>query len=548
MSQADIFFDMRHVHDLGLPFSSICMCFPGVNNYNPAYQCRLAQSNYFLPTIRVVAGNPNAAPISSLWAADMKVHGDFGLPVRIKDDNRAGPMCADKYRLDKTLANIDKSTVTMFTLDSQEPREGTATEPTNIDDSKMADMFGPTDVWEAEAKLRATDPYIKSIQQLIPNPAWVEDNENNEAYIWDSPAASIALTTLDKAKFVNGVPPRKWKPRSIPDPNGLPKNADNPTVLGFNIRLDRWIMANGGYNSDPNKFWPVFDAMSREKYGAYDQAFVDASPNGWKNRYTSAYGATRPPGFPEDPSVYAAVGPGLHQPNRYDAIGPAIYLRGAQDTLLGTNRLNSPGDQFYGTSVHQDVWNWVRAHNQRSYREVWVNLGPGGALAGARAGLHQIISPAIWNAFCQYLLWQCRATSGGVPVNLNYWDGWSILRTKRMFDTDTSVALAKSLGGNDLVDLTVDDYVNATIEAPNKICKSSLLRLFWTVGVTIPIVHTVGQRIPHCLIQLPDSSATLVYAYTPNALTGPAVVSVPGFGNISLDFGGKFYTYKVLIP
>jgi hypothetical protein len=518
---------LKRAHELGTCFSSVCMTFPSQTTFGPDWQLATAFDHYFLATIRVAG--PQVGDKTGADEALLRRHGELKLPLCIKDNNRAEPMCAAKWRLPKTPESIPNSTVVMH-LDANG----------NIDDAGVADVFGPTTVWEVEAIARARCQYLQAIQQRCPSPAWYCDNDNNEGFMYGFGGARVIL---DKSKWPNPSTAKfRW--------------ADRDTVRRNNLRLDEWIMANGGYDSDPDRFYPVFGWLHNAKYFAYDQTFRNSSPAGWQNRYTEGYSAWRPDGWLTQQFVYDAIGPGLHEPTAFDATGPSVYLN-KSDTLLS---LRPSKD----TAIDQSVWEWNRAHNADAYRSVWVSCDAGGALNGALKGETEVVDPAMWKAWCAFTAWRYRANAGGVALNLRYWDGWNTQRAALMFGDpnevgprfekaeDTAKRLARiataktrwaqldQLGRPDLKAATIEDYVQAMIAGVDEINLKA--QDFYCRGQTIPVPLPASAKYRVVAVRMPNDEVC-VYGFTPCRL-GVEKVTVPGYGDVELAFNGANQAYR----
>lgn len=516
--RADNLSDLRDVHQLGLPFASVWMTAPTDGGFNSDWQVAMAEKHWFLATIKVAMARQENGPIEAKWVPALRRLGAARLPLCIRDDNRATAMQQPKHRLPKTMENVPLSTVVMH-LNA----DG------SLEDAALADVFGPTTVWEEEARLRATSRYMKSIQAVVPAPAWIEDADNNEAHMWRSFCNERFNSIVrDKHKWIDiKTPLRHWQPPE--------------KIRQQNLRLDEWIVANGGYEEDPYKFWLTFNDLSVKKYRAYDEAFVAASPAGWKNRYTSAYGAGRDIGFTEPQWVYDAIGPGLHEPNCYDACGGSAYVtRGNdKDDMTSANRVNNPEELFHATVE------WTRAHNPKAYREFWVSINRGGALYGARAGKHEPLTPDRWTSFCQYLLWRARARQGGVPLNLRYWTNNATPRKGLIFVPEDHADLDR-FGVPELKTATHEDYVLATIAAADAIPAHDVLRDYWMRGTTIPVELPLPCRTPYVLIGHPDRKEVLLYAWTPVKGAGETTVKIPEAEEVKIDFAGVSSGYWLI--
>lgn len=513
--------DLRLLHERGLPFASAWMQMNTAEGFHTDWHCQQARTRRFLASVKMRGVEDPL--VREPWLAALRAHGDARLPISLIGDNWAFPIIA-RYRAQKVQTISGDSGFC----------DPLATDPTP---------------WRDWAAQRYRSPVAQTLFGLLPAPAWIEDADNNETGVWNwfLKEALVSVTETNKSKWKGGVPPYRW---IGPD-----------ATRRISLRLDALIEAHGGYSGDPYALWPRFAELYHEKYAAYAEGVRGACPAGWQNRYTAGYSTASESGYPQPDWVYAAIGPGLHQVSSYDASGVSRYFDRETLDLLSENWMNLPTRQH-------DAWEWVRGRNPRAYREVWVGGNLFGMLAGARAGKYSVISPSRFGAWCEFLLWQSRAQSGGVPVNLRYWDNWNTPRGKRMFGDPHEVAAANEtaaqtrdrltrigwanlawsdlerFGESDLKTATIEDYVLAAIDAADRIGADETLRAFWQRGTTLPVIHKAGTVAPYVVVQLGEKY--LVYVWTPKQL-GTVTLRTP-VGDVPVSFDGAPSIYRIGQP
>lgn len=516
--------DMKNVHQRGLPFASMWAQYPADDYFSTDWHLALAKKQRFMPTFKLLGFDE--AALTSQWEPAIRDYGATGLPIGLVGDNWAFFVMAN----DKT-AKVQIAT----------------------GDGPYCDPYGSTLPWSNWSTKRFTSRRAKQLQSLIPSPAWIEDADNNEAGMWnwfmkeEGSAPTVARTTTDKTKFIDGAPPFRW---TSPD-----------NVRKQNIRLDEWIVAHGGYGADPYLAWPDFTKAYVEKYKAYNDAAVAASPPGWSNRYSAGY-STWAAGLPVQPKfVFDAIGTGLHEVQAYDATGPSPYLNQTTSNVRAIGGLALRPTQ-------QKVWEDARARNPRAYREIWVSFNLFGLLYGARAGTYEVLTPERVSGWCEYLLWLSRASNGGVAVNLRYWDNYNTKRSELMFrdpneqpvpnETDAqkkdrltrigwaTVAYADldRFGYPELKTSTIEDYLMASIKPVDKICDNPTLRDFWMRGTTMPVTIKDMDKFGYVLVKL--DARYMIYAWTPMKLTSE--VAATPIGPVTIPFNGATSVYLIGTP
>lgn len=122
-----------------------------------------------------------------------------------------------------------------------------------------------------------------------------------------------------------------------------------------------------------------------------------------------------------------------------------------------------------------------------------IHIKPRAVYEGAVNGRHAALDPDSYRGYITQILWLLRRS--GEPVMLRAWWPSKTKPEDSIFqDGDPRAALA-SIGREDLLDKTVEDYEIAVFEAINSICENKTLRRFWMDGVSV----TAGEPFPRLL-------------------------------------------------
>ena len=422
----------------------------------------------------------------TVFAAQWQYSRDNALPLLLRMNNLAEPLCRSgnppNYRLPLVPESIPNSPFVWWYNGGV------------LNDRPWADLFGPIAPWKQEGGLTATAALSQAVFAAHPSPAFALIVENNEAYI-DSPYGYVV-----NAGTFNGF--RKYTWRSAAD------------LIALSLRMKERV-DGAGYSSDPWDLWPELYTRRRLQYAAFFGAFRAASPAGWQNLTTGAYSAAFEPTRCPPPHVSTWIG---HSPEAicYDGMGPELYPG------FGTlpRELTST---IHKTRATENIpaWEWIESRNPKAYRELFVSMNFDDAVVPAQQGLHEVTSPDIFRAYCEWLAWLARKP--GVPVLLHHWID-SVVKPNDLFFVDPygPTALA-ALGRSDLATTTHQEYAIAPAKACDSICRPEV-RDFWQSGVTVEASAPAGVHV----VAVKLASKTLVYVWTPKALTGLLAVTVDG--------------------
>lgn len=443
-----------------------------------------------------------------------------------------------------------------------------------LKDRPFADRFGPVELWSADGVAWAFHPSVKTLQTQVPTPAWVSFVENNEG----------CEDQGDEER--KGGPYWFRQPARNPLGYNVLKFNTPDAMRALSVRMaDR--VAQIGYASDPYMLQGELWGRRRDQRKALYDGFAGGSAPGWRNIYTAAYASGQSDALVARPMIWPQHG---YSPIAVstDAPGPFIYIAGT-----------SPLRDFTDIK-HCEIWNmipameWLRQNNPHSYLEIYLQLSDAAVWFGKAVDRHEVITPERYEAWVQWLLWSTRIP--GVPVVLRHWCDSKTSPTQPFFSDDDKASLVQ-YGAPELVNLTVEDYVAPIWNACDRICEKPL-REFWLKGK--PILNPVGQhpsvelnqaggwaqypdkgtpdnrwRLLDCSENTPRDKwftmkagrwqqnldarinvwagameldgTVLVYACTSKVIQ-KATVTVPNYGQVTLDFSGKPLVYAIGTP
>lgn len=417
-----------------------------------------------------------------------------------------------------------------------------------LDQIPRTDPFAGNAAWETEGRLWGASPWVKRIGEFHPSPPWLMFVENNEGQ-------------YDEVR--NYIAAGQWK----------------PALDTLSVRMAAWVKANG--TAVPDDAVTLFWQSRAAQYGTLYQAFREASPWPGVPLTTAAYGGSmvlQSPTIPRDADEIGYDPEGLS----YDALSPAQYITPTNGDLTSV---------WFWSQISNKIpaWEWLEkmgpgtgdsglGKGRNAWREVSVSVNPEGAVAATNAGRHEVVTPALFDAWCGWLLWSLREP--GRPMLLRHWNG-SALKPDGAFSSDPRLA-----------GVTHGDYILAAAKACDRICEHPTLREFWLKGrpVVVPgapahptdvfrAKFAPGTQYPRagdsdtrwrCLdcdqntprsdwkwgtLTLPSGEkrngvtgsnkvwacATelegrwLVYAFSPCKLTAPIRLTIPGAGDVTVD-------------
>jgi hypothetical protein len=453
--------DLRDWHRLGLPLAAEWNVNP--RGYDFHYHVRQVREGHrFLPSVRFLSIDEGANDIKVISKILTSTKGDFEylqanrLPLCLRTNNIVNTLVEPRYRLPKTPASVANSPL-VWTEESY-----------GMEDRRFVDVFGPVSLWEKEGRLWGASLMAKTLEKHLPDPAFVLFIENNEGA--DDKLDRYLEPDRTRRSF-DGGPALKWK------------SLDNLAKLSLRMhdRVQELLATNA--ETDPNDFRVEYWTRRRDQRLAFYDNFKMALEKGWSGPiYLAGYNGMHEVGKPASREFFEALG---YTPEL------AWYDAGSME------RYANSYDRNDFTSLDQasvlnliPAWEVARSRNPRSYRELSLRITGGGALAGALAGKHEVMTPARYEGFVQWLLWSIR--DAGVPVLLRHWCKSIETPKTPWFDSAQRDALDK-LGAPELKAATCDTYLKPIISAVDRICNDAILRRFWLEGR--PVVVT-GQSYP----------------------------------------------------
>lgn len=409
------------------------------------------------------------------------------------------------------------------------------------------------EAWATEGTALGTSLYMQTLQTLYPSPPWFQYLENNEGsyddYVFYTPQSNTNV----------------WDTLA--------------NVQTKSTRMAQWIVANP--NIKPNVFAETFYTTRKLRYDQYFSAFENSLSAGWAGRMsTAAYSASM-----VSTGMLSAKAPSTltygYTPEAlcYDAGSKQVYI-----TQVAT-QCDFTSLHVADVMVQVPAWKWLEKFNAKHHREFSVYITNGGALGGLKAGKHDLVTPEMYEAYLQWMLWATHDV--GVPTILRHWTS-STTQPNAPFWTAADLAYLQSAGYSvDVQSYTQEDYVMPLMTACDKICNSPTLRAFWTDSV--PVVWFIktptdtylmkvgkGQAYPQngevkdyfrmlpCGMNTPATLWTwnpktnfvdgtikvwatarknkageiLLYAWTPcisTIGTAPITITLPGYGDVVVD-------------
>lgn len=419
-----------------------------------------------------------------------------------------------------------------------------------LDQIPRTDPLAGNAAWETEGRLWGGSPWVKRIGEFHPNPPWLMFVENNEGQ-------------YDEVR--NYVAGGQWK----------------PALDTLSVRMSAWVKVDG--TAVPDDAVTLLWQSRSMQYESLYREFESAAPWPPVPMRTAAYGGSmvlQSPTVPRDVDEIGYDPEGLS----YDALSPAQYITPKNGNLTSV---------WFWSQISNKIpaWEWSERRNLNAYREVSVSINEAGALAAANSvGVpHGAVVPEVFSGFCGWLLWSTREPS--VPSLLRHWNA-SSTKPDAPFSTDPRLA-----------GVTHGDYILAVCRAVDRICENVTLRDFWQRGKPVvaagvpahptnlyrykfdqPDYPRLGEpdtrwRVLDCDANDPRSAwrwgtiatpagekqngvtgsnkvwacATeldgrwLIYGFTPCKL-GVVRLTIPGAGDVSFDFAGEPFQYRLYAP
>jgi hypothetical protein len=324
-----------------------------------------------------------------------------------------------------------------------------------LDDTPLLDSLGPVSNWTTEGTYWGQSAYMKTLQSLVKAPPFVVFVENNE---WPYEAGPYYTTTKNPA---TGATTRTY---CTPD-----------EIAAHSLRMRDHIQKLAAANVPPQTLDTEIALHRKTHYAALYAAFDASLTPGWQNKtYTAAYDAdinrNRPNAALNIPQVGFAP-----QAICYEANSPPIYITGG--TLANFTAIDH-------ANILNEIpaWEWLRVKNRKAYREVSLTLTGAAALAGATAGKHEVITPARYEGWIQWLLWSIH--DPGIPVILRHWCSSGTRPTNPFFTLAQGKSLT-NLGAGAYKNLRVEDYVRPILTSVDRVCANATLRKYWLQGQPI---------------------------------------------------------------
>lgn len=510
----------------------------------------MRQGHRFLPSIRlpqsaVQADSADNFAHARRWLQlspdGWKLLRDNGLPICLRTNNIVDAFWQPRYRLPLVPDNIPASPLVWVLKD------------TGLDDERLVDCLGSPENWKIEGELWGRSLFMKSLQRQLPSPAYALLLENNEG-------AYEKLSRYTDAdphrRDAYGFQVRNWKPDAE-----LQKLS-----LRLHARIEQLRAENP--QSGPAEFLPEFWTRRVAQYRALYDAFDAQLSAGWKGKlYAVGYNGMGHAYRPQPAVDFEKLGycPEL---NYYDAGSTEIYSAGTQladfcslDHAAVLNLI--------------PAWEVARSRNPKAFRELSLYITDGAALAGAKAGRHEVITPARYEGWVQWTLWSIH--DPGIPVILRHWCGYADKPSTPMFDRKHYQELDE-LGHPELKNAVSETYLKPIISAVDRVCIDQTLREFWLRGqpIIVPgLGHPARQMyslVPYPLPGQPDNrwrllecsanpprdtwkiergkaTATirvwavatrlndrvLLFAWSPCRLEGKITVSIPELGDVEVE-------------
>lgn len=436
--------DLRDWQALGLPI---------VSNWNTGgfqfdwHVEQVRSGNRFLPTVKLNILSPTSPSEigPKLKRENEAFVRDNGIPLSIRTDNIA-TILTKLPRLPLAPDSIPNSPV-VWTI-----KNGV------LGDEAIADVFGPSAIWRRAGEQWGRSGLVTDLQRRFPDAPYIVLADNNES-------------NVDKfARYVNGAPNPDYYPDRI--------NSWLPQLETLSVRV-RDYAASG---KTPDDFRREFNVRTDAQYNGLFSGFND-SLTAWKGRLlTEAYGIGT---SANDWDVKSSK---QYNPlfGRYDGGGSALYVGSSI-----TSDFTSP--DWFGVYFASPIHLKAESLNPKHFREVFLNLSPGGCFGGYQAGKHEIITEERYAAHVQWLLWSLKGDRR--PVNLRYWVSNANKPTSPLCDTDAARKIVTDAGYPELATATEEMPIRAVNAAVNKILDNPTLRKFWIDGKPVQTGTHPGNEI-----------------------------------------------------
>lgn len=346
------------------------------------------------------------------------------LPISLRTDN-IGTIALKVPRLPKVEASIPNSPVVW----SRNP-DG------SVEDQGVPDYFADPKLWRKFGEMWGSTGYLREAQTLFPDVPFLLLADNNE--ILQKPEGYLQETLVKS----DGISHAIW------DQYGLTKKEYRENLDSLSIRI-----ADFANNHDVNEF---FGEFYRRKIDLYKNLFsgFDDTLTAWHGKMlTECYSGLATNGTGGDISYFDWYS---HNKAIFDGGGPPAYV--SRDNL---SNFTSPA--WFRFCQIIPALEQAEQRNPKSFREIFISISAAGATTGNAKEVHEKITPELYSAHLQWLLWSLKGVRR--PFLLRYWTGNASKPTDVVCDSYTQ-----------------QDYFDASAKAVNTICEDETLREFWLDG------------------------------------------------------------------
>jgi hypothetical protein len=536
--------DLRDWRTLGLPVAATW----NTGGYTWQYHVdQVRQGHRFLPSIRVPASSADANTPAKVDQNLLLTEDGWAylrannVPICLRTTNLAEAFVLPLYRLPKVATNIPKSPI-VWSM-----KAGV------LDDEKISDNFGPPSIWGTEGNLWAKSYLLQTLQTKHPSPAYLVLVDNNEV---GYEKLSRYVKTDSKIRNAFGYPTQTWLPPA--------------TLLTLSIRMNDRVaqLVKANPNASPHDFLPEYWSHRKTHYSTFFAGFNGGLDAGWKDKLSTVGYRAMDDARAARPAMFFDELGYAPELTYFDAGCEPVYCSG--DTLTDFTSAD-----HLGVLNLIPAWETARKRNPKAYRELSLFFTDGAAYVSAKAGRHEVMTPARYEGYIQWLLWSIH--DPGVPVILRRFSGNAEKPGDLLFRADQFATLDQ-LGASELKSATSETYLKAIISAVNRVCSNATLRNFWLKGtpVVVPgLGHPAKQtstyaaypqagdadnrwRFLECSANPPRANwkitggivtdkikvwavatrltdSALVFAWSPCKLAGTVNVTVPNLGTFKID-------------
>lgn len=458
-SAASAIADLKAWKSAALP----CVAVWAVDGHNPTWQVNQIKAGHrLLPSVRLPLIDDNAQNANNAtlvkraietFQTDLSWIGTNGLPICLRTNNICDTFTRPaRQRVPQLIQNLPKSPLIWWT-------QANAT----FEDAPVCDSLAPVSLWQNEGKLWTQTLYVQKLQTLIKSPpfiVWVENNEGTydrqDDYCTKTDDGDAVLKTQKE-------------------------------IAALSIRMADKVRQEGA-DYTPTDLKSDVMARRKDHYAALYDAFDNNLTAGWRDRtFTAGYGGMVR-------SIPGMAGSGLYAKwgytgsfNCYDAMSPSVYIQ--NKTLVD---FTSP--EHTELLNYIPAWEWTEARNPKAYREISLSINGSGVITGAVNKRHQVMTPALYEGWVQWLAWSLHEPGRSLLLRLYY--SAATMPSDPFFKSAELKTLDK-LGAKTLKNLRMEDYEKPVMSAVDRICADATLRGFWGHGkaVVSPGKLPISSRI-----------------------------------------------------